>query len=122
MRVNSEDLQTAVEVSVWTLKNQAPRRPWAVLKHPERKTTDNLKYNSIREEKLDDSTFRIYVDEEIAPYMPYTNEKWISPRWKGAKNPNENWFDEAVEEIAKELAASLGGKLIIKPGEDDDTD
>ena len=34
-----------------------------------------------------DGYFRIYVEEGIAPYMPYTNEPWISPKWHGRKNP-----------------------------------
>lgn len=30
-------------------------------------------------------------------YMPYTEEKWISPRWRGRANPNEGWFKQANE-------------------------
>ena len=32
--------------------------------------------------------------EWSTPYVPYTVEKWISPRWRGRKNPNEQWIIE----------------------------
>ena len=38
-------------------------------------------------------------NETNAYYMPYTNERWISPKWKGAKNPNEDWWDEAIHDV-----------------------
>lgn len=62
--------------------------------------TGNLKNNAIRFEFIDENTFKIYVDESIAPYMPYTNEIWLSERWINkktgikAKNPNEGWWSE----------------------------
>ena len=59
------------------------------------KDTGNLAYNAIKYEFIG-NTCKIYVDEAIAPYMPYTNEPWVSPRWHGKKNPNEKWFDDAV--------------------------
>ena len=48
-----------------------------------------------------------YAGSQKAYYMPYTNERWISPRWKGAKNPNENWFDDAIHDVAR-LASEKG--------------
>lgn len=45
-------------------------------------------------------------------YMPYTNEPWISPRWKGAINPNEKWFEETAEFMAKSIARHIGGKYV----------
>lgn len=42
-------------------------------------------------------------------YMPYTTEKWISPRWRGRENPNERWWDEAYE-IAIRFLTSVYGK------------
>ena len=45
-------------------------------------------------------------------YMPYTNEPWISPRWKGRQNPNEKWFEESAEFMAKIIARHLGGKYV----------
>jgi hypothetical protein len=40
---------------------------------------------------------RGYVIEVTAPHMPYTEEAWVSPRWSGRDNPNEGWFQEAIE-------------------------
>lgn len=56
-----------------------------------------------------DGYFRLYVDENVAPYMPYTNEPWISPKWRGRKNPNLYWFDAAVEACMAMLEADLHG-------------
>lgn len=90
-----------------------PRRPNVVLKHPNRKVTGNLKYNGIRIEKINNG-YKIYIDENIAPYMPFTNEEWTSPKWKGAKNPNEKWFDKVAFNIAKTIAEKYKADLIIK--------
>lgn len=76
--------------------------------------TGNLRYNAIRYEWIDESTFKIYVDESIAPYMPYTNEEWLSPRWHGKKNPNEKWFDKACEYIIDKVMQELNGELSEK--------
>ena len=69
--------------------------------------TGNLRYNAIRFEFLDENTCRIYVDEAIAPYMPYTTEPWVSPKWHGKKNPNEGWWQikatEAVKTAIREI-------------------
>lgn len=62
------------------------------------KDTGNLANNAIKYEFIG-NTCKIYVDEAIAPYMPFTNEPWISPKWNGKKNPNEKWFDDAVAYI-----------------------
>lgn len=53
----------------------------------------------------------IYVDPAIAPYVPYTNEPWISPRWHGKKNPNEGWWQRFVEEFNTRLANKLHGVI-----------
>lgn len=47
----------------------------------------------------------------IAPYVPYTNEPWISPKWNGKKNPNEGWWDRFVAEFTKRLANKLKGVI-----------
>jgi hypothetical protein len=72
--------------------------------------TGNLRYNAIRF-KDEGRTLVIYVDEAIAPYMPYTNELWISPKWHGKRNPNEGWFDDTAEKLVAALAQRLGGTL-----------
>ena len=43
--------------------------------------------------------------------MPFTNEPWISPKWKGKKNPNEEWFQKASEMIANLVATETKGEL-----------
>ena len=55
---------------------------------------ENLSYNGMAQ-------VACYAGNTQAYYMPYTNEKWISPKWRGAKNPNEHWFDEAIYDVAR---------------------
>lgn len=66
--------------------------------------TGNLRYNAVRLEIMDDNTCKLYVDEKMAPYMKYTNEPW-----QHGKNPNEGWFDRAVEHIVELMAQRIGG-------------
>ncbi len=82
---------------------------WALnyLKIVAPKDTGNLAFNAIKYEILGD-TMRIYVDEDIAPYMVYTNEEWINR--KGV-NPNQQWWNDAVEQIIGYMAFYLGSEL-----------
>lgn len=73
--------------------------------------TGNLRYNAIKIEFPKSDECHIYVDEAIAPYMPYTNEPWISPKWHGKKNPNEHWFDDSAKFIAEVLAQEMKGEF-----------
>ena len=89
------------------------------------KDTGNLAYNAIKYKWNSPTQFEIYIDvgdtdafvkgEHLvkgrAPYTPFTNEVWISPRWKGKKNPNENWWNDAIEDIIIYIAKNLGGVL-----------
>ena len=80
--------------------------------------TGNLRYNAIRIVFVSSNECHIYVDGEIengekkgiAPYMVFTNEPWISPKWKGKKNPNEGWWDKLAEEIANFISKETGAK------------
>jgi hypothetical protein len=65
--------------------------------------TGNLRYNSIKNRNVNGKMAIIYIDEAIAPYMPFTNEPWISPRWHGRQNPNERWFDNTAERFADSI-------------------
>jgi hypothetical protein len=65
---------------------------------------ESFQYNA-----LSDTSFEIKTNMF---YMPYTNEKWISPRWNGRQNPNERWFELNAEYIAKLLARHLGGRYV----------
>lgn len=69
--------------------------------------TGNLRYNAIKMEFTNPNECHIFIDEAIAPYMPFTNEPWISPKWHGKKNPNEHWFDDAADYIASLIGAEL---------------
>lgn len=42
-----------------------------------------------------------------APHMPYTEEKWVSPQWKGRANPNEGWFRIATELVFRLIRSEL---------------
>ena len=72
------------------------------------KSTGNLAFNGIRIEATT-SEIVVYVDENIAPYMPYTNEPWLSQRWHGAKNPNEGWWQRFAAELVSRVAVQLKG-------------
>ena len=95
-------LTLATEVCATVFRPSAPR------------DTGNLQDNAIKVEQVSENEVRIYVDEAIAPYMPYTNEPWLSPKWNGKQNPNEGWFDKAVETVAQAIATKLGGDVTVK--------
>lgn len=76
--------------------------------------TGNLAFNSIKVIFTSDSRAVVYVDEKIAPYMPFTDRPWLSPKWKGKKNPNEGWFERAVEEALRGTNSQMKGKVIKK--------
>lgn len=93
------DFKAACELVFETIRQMAPY------------DTGNLARNAIKLEFVSGKVARIYVSETIAPYMPYTNEPWISPHWNGKKNPNEGWFDASADLIAQSISDLLGGKL-----------
>ena len=73
-------------------------------------STGNLAFNAFTYD-IDNDELRIYVDKRIAPYMPYTNEPWISPYWNGKKNPNQGWWQRFVEEFVKRFTSKLRGTI-----------
>lgn len=95
------DFKATCELAIEQLRNLAPY------------DTGNLALNAIKMEFVSSKECVILVDEAIAPYMPYTNEPWISPRWNGKKNPNEAWFDNAAELIAEILTDLFKGDLHV---------
>ena len=81
---------------------------------------DSIKYKWISENEFeiyvnvgDTNAFleKQYYEKGQAPYMPFVNEEWISPKWNGKKNPNENWWNEAMEMVIQFIAKRLGGEL-----------
>lgn len=87
------------------------RADWVPNPHTRYKTsTGNMAFNSLRYQEEGDS-FVIYMDESIAPYVPYTNEPWISPRWHGKKNPNEGWWQRFVDEFTRRFALELRAEV-----------
>lgn len=90
--------------TVQSIINEMPKEKWVPYK------TGNMALNALRMKIEGDNLF-VYFDDEIAPYVPYTNEPWISTRWHGKKNPNEGWWDRFVMEFAKQLANKLKGVI-----------
>lgn len=66
--------------------------------------TGNLS-RSFRLRKVDNG-YEIFTNTD---YMPYTTERWISPRWRGRENPNLDWFKITTELIAQFMARYMGG-------------
>ena len=73
--------------------------------------TGNLATNGVNYVWEDEKTFVIYVDEDVAPYMPFTNEPWISPKWNGKKNPNEAWWEDATKIVVEFLEREYKGEV-----------
>lgn len=72
--------------------------------------TGNMAYMALQYE-IQNGILAITINPDIAPYVPYTNEPWLSERWHGKKNPNEGWWDRFVAEFAKRLANKLKGVI-----------
>ena len=87
--------------------------------------TGNM-HDSIRVEKVKDGgisgggEYRVIIPADLVPYVVYTNEKWVSPYWKGKSNPNEHWVDKAVQEIVQRLATILDGTFEVNQQEEKD--
>lgn len=97
--MNTQEFEQACLLCVRKLRELSPKK------------TGNLAYNAIQFRFVNEDTCEIYVNEDIAPYMPYTNEPWTSPKWGGKKNPNEKWFDKAVETVAALMSQTVRGEM-----------
>lgn len=73
-------------------------------------STGNIAFHALQY-KIEGDLIDIYIDDRIAPYCYYTDEPWVSPKWKGKKNPNEGWWKRFCEEFARRLAVKLRGEL-----------
>lgn len=72
------------------------------------KDTGNLSINAIKS-VYEDGVWQVVIGGELAPYAVYTNEPWISPHWKGATNPNENWIQKAIESVRTVIVGIFQG-------------
>lgn len=73
-------------------------------------STGNMAFNALQYRR-EGNTFVIYVDDRIAPYVPYTNEPWTAARWHGKENPNEGWWQRFYEEFYRRFAAEINGEI-----------
>ncbi len=76
-------------------------------------STGNMAFNALQSRiKLLKNGFQaeIYIDDKIAPYVYYTNEKWLSPKWKGHKNPNEGWVKRGANEVVVFITSAVKGQ------------
>lgn len=81
--------------------------------------TGHLRDMGITLKQTSPTSFEIEIGGETAPYAVYTNELWVSPRWKGRQNPNLHWIDNAVEELVQNICAKTGGRLAKATGIED---
>lgn len=72
--------------------------------------TGNMAFNALTI-NVNADMIDIFVNPNIAPYVGYTNEPWLSERCHGAQNPNEGWWQRFAEEFAKRLTTKLKGDL-----------
>lgn len=72
--------------------------------------TGNLMFNGLKYQ-ITSKHVIVYIDTKAAPYVPYTNEPWVSPYWDGKKNPNEGWWEKFCNEFANRLAKKLKGEI-----------
>lgn len=72
-------------------------------------STGNIAYAAFIDNVVKDDEILVYIDENIAPYVKYTNEPWVAACWGGKKNPNEGWWQRFVNEFMRRLADELGG-------------
>lgn len=73
--------------------------------------TGNLRYNAFKYERVAEDEWRIYIDDEVAPYAIYVNEPWISAKWNGKQNPNQGFWDEVVKSILEDVSNQLNGQI-----------
>lgn len=91
-------MQSAMETALNTLRLREGR-PFGIPYD-----TGNLCWNGVTMERRSPLTYVIYVDEDFAPYMPYTNEPWISRK---GRNPNQGWWERKVVKVANAVREAL---------------
>lgn len=83
---------------------------WLQIRAP--KDTFNLTVNGIRK-AYDEATGYpiIVIGGETAPYAIYTNEVWLSARWGGKTNPNQEWIQRAIIEVIDTIRSIMSGVI-----------
>lgn len=72
--------------------------------------TGNMALHALSYE-INNNVIDIKIDPAIAPYVPYTNEPWLSPKWHGKQNPNEGWWQRFAEEFIRRFTTAIKGEL-----------
>ena len=99
--MNAEKFSRVVNYCLLMTRLVAPKDTW------------NLANNGVTLEYVDDRHINVYVNLNIAFYMIYTNEPWLSPKWNGKQNPNEGWWNECGEEIIPNIIEQVFGGVRV---------
>ncbi len=80
--------------------------------------TGNLANNATLIRSTGLNEMRIYVDENIAPYFRFVNERpsyYVNSRYRGTKllkyNRNYMYFEAAFVKAIQNLASNIGGEI-----------
>ncbi len=73
--------------------------------------TGNMRFNSFKLERIDEKTWRVYIDLDVAPYAPYVNEK-LPSHHTPKQLANEGFFERVFEFIGNYLASALNGQIV----------
>lgn len=77
----------------------------------------NMAFNSLKVHVFrmyNHTEIEIWMDEDIAPYVVYTNEPWLSPKWNGKKNPNEGWWEKFLNTLMTKVNEKVEGELTFQ--------
>ena len=109
--MTAEDYKAACEQAFNELRERVVPNPNT--RYKPGGSTGNLADNALqfRWEGENGLTFHVFVDENEAPYMVYTNEPWKSKKWKGKQNPNEGWWSKAHDFLTNRITELLNGEL-----------
>lgn len=88
----SEDPVLVAKFFLAQLKSYCPS-PLNLGEHPY--STGNL-LNTAKIEVLTDGSAKVTIGGADAPYFPYVNEPWTSPKWNGKQNPNEHFWEKCI--------------------------
>lgn len=73
------------------------------------KDTGNMRYNSLKLRKVDDMTYEVYMDLNVALYVPYVNEH-LDGHHTAKQLANEEFWERVVQGIFNQLKSTLAGE------------